>query len=146
MSKGTKAFAILVGRMGDAVKVRTSQGGKKIGNVRLACSEGYGDNETTSWFDVVIFDEKKVEVLEKFAGKGSRIYVSGPLRVRKWEKDNVTHYSTELVVSFEGSLELMDSKDDKPDTGTRTQSKPQSQEKAPAFGAFDTDLDDDVPF
>lgn len=146
MSKGTKAIAILVGRMGDAVKVRTTQQGKKIGSVRLACSSGYGDNESTSWFDVVVFDEKKVEVLEKYAGKGSRIMVSGELRVRKWTKDNVDHWSTEVIVSFEGSLELMDSKEDRPDTPARAAPKSQAQEKAPAFGAFDTDLDDDVPF
>lgn len=145
MSKGTKALAVIVGRMGDAVKVRTTQGGKKVGSVRLACASGYGDNETTSWFDVVVFDEKKVEVLEKFAGKGSRIFVQGELRVRKWTKDGTDHWSTEVIVSFEGSLELMDSKDDKPQGQTRSQSPPaqQQRQQAPSFG---DDLDDDVPF
>lgn len=145
MSKGTKALAILVGRMGDAVKVRTTQQGKKIGSVRLACSSGYGDNETTSWFDVVVFDEKKTEVLEKYAGKGSRIMVAGELRVRKWTKDNVDHWSTEVVVSFEGSLELMDTKDERPQQQTRASSSRSNPlpRTAPAFG---DDLDDDVPY
>ena len=144
MSKGTKALAVLVGRMGDNIKVRTTQGGKKVGSVRLACASGYGDNETTSWFDVVIFDEKKIEVVEKYARKGSRIFVQGELRVRKWTKDNVDHWSTEVIVSFEGSLELMDSKDDKPaDSETRSRPQEKSSSPAPAFG---DDLDDDVPF
>jgi single-strand DNA-binding protein len=148
MSKGTKCITTIVGRMGDAVKVRTSNSGKKIGSVRLAVTSGYGDNELTSWFDAVVFDEKKVEVLEKYTQKGSRILVIGEQRVRKWQKDGQDRYSNEVIVSFEGSLELMDSKSESSGGGQSSsgQSTRSGRSDPPPMGGGFGDLDDDVPF
>lgn len=149
MSKGTKAHGIIIGRMGADVQVRTTQNGKKIGSLRLATTDGYGDNEVTSWFDVVVFDEKKIEVLEKYTGKGSMVMAIGTLRVRKWtDKEGADRYSTELVVSFDGSIELMDSKEDAQKMGTvrdkgqmgSTRARPQPEDP------FGNEFDDDVPF
>jgi single-strand DNA-binding protein len=148
MSKGTKAIAILIGRMGDEVKVRQG-GGHDIGSLRLACTSGYGDKETTSWFDVVVFDDKKVKVLKDYTRKGSRVMVSGELRVRKWQdKDGNDRYTTEVVVSFDGSIELLDSKAETEAAGgsTRNQSSRPQQEQRAAPAGFGDDLDDDVPF
>lgn len=140
MSKGTKAIVTMVGRMGDDINVRQNNG-RKIGSLRLAVTDGFGEHETTSWFDVVVFDEKKVEVLEKYTAKGSRVMVTGILRVRQWtDKNDNKRYTTEVVVNFEGSVELMDSKDERPDKGS---SRPPARAAAPAF---DTDFDNDVPF
>jgi len=145
MSKGTKALAIIVGRLGHAIKIRKGNNDKKIGQLRLACTDGYGDNENTSWFDVVIFDEKKVEVLEKYTEKGSRVMVTGLLRVRKWvDKEGGDRWSTEIVVSFDGSIELMDSKADSPKQDrAEPRARPTERAQPPAFGG---DLDDEVPF
>jgi single-strand DNA-binding protein len=143
MSKGSKALGIITGRMGTDVIVRETSNGKKIGTLRLATVDGFGDNELTSWFDVVVFDQKKVEILEKYTGKGSRVMAIGTLRVRKWkDRDGNDRYTTELVVSFDGSIELMDSKDEAQKLGNVRDDKP----KARPQSAFDSDLDDDVPF
>lgn len=145
MSKGTKAHGMILGRMGADLEVRTLNSGKKVGSLRLACTDGYGDHETTSWFDVVVFDERKIEVLEKYTGKGSRVMAIGTLRVRKWkDKDGHDRWATELVVAFDGSIELMDSKDDAQKMGNVRDDKPAS--KAKPKSAFDSDFDDDVPF
>ena len=145
MSKGSKALGIITGRMGTDIIVRETNSGNKIGTLRLATTDGYGDNELTSWFDVVVFDQKKIEVLEKYTAKGSRVMAIGTLRVRKWtDKNGNDRFTTELVVSYDGSIELMDSKDDAQKQGT-AKDKPASKPKPVPASAFD-DLDDDVPF
>lgn len=148
MSKGTRAHAIIVGRMGADVSVRDTSGGKKIGSIRLAVTDGYGDHEQTSWFDVVIFDQKKLEVLEKYTSKGSKVMAIGTLRVRKWQdRDGQDRYTTELVVSFEGGIELMDSKEEAQKLGTvRDKGQMETRARPKEANPFDTDLDDDVPF
>lgn len=144
MTKGTKAHAVIVGRMGADATMRTTSAGRKIANFRLACVDGYGEHEQTSWFDVVVFDEKKAEVVEKYTGKGSRVMAIGTLRVRKWQdQSGGDRYTTELVVNFDGSIELMDSKDEAQHKGTVRDRAP---DKPQPTSAFDPNLDDDVPF
>ena len=148
MSKGTKAHGVIVGRMGKPLEVRKLNSGRNVGSVRLATTDGFGDHETTSWFDVVIFDEKKIEVLQKFTDKGSRIMAIGTLRKREYEKDGVKREITELIVSFDGSIELLDGKDDRPAGNNSREVGGQAQvnqsQTRPTGSAFD--LDDDGTF
>lgn len=133
--------AIGVGRMGDAVEVKELQNGNRIGNARIAVSSGWGDNATTSWFNLVVYDKKKIEALERFSEKGSRLFVDGELRIREYTtRDGDKRYATEIVIGFDGVLEILDGRKDGGNGGSQTR----ASERPTAN--YDDDLDDDVPF
>jgi single-strand DNA-binding protein len=153
---------ILVGNLGADPEARSLNNGGEVVNMRVATSESWKDRdgnrqERTEWHNVVIFNENLGRVAKNYLRKGSKVYLEGQLQTRKWtDQSGNDKYSTEVVLQrFRGELVLLDSResggasrgsfnegyDDFGGSGgsTRTQSRPQ-----PA--AFDTDLDDDVPF
>jgi len=156
---------ILVGNLGADPEARSLNNGGEVVNLRVATSEQWKDRdgnrqERTEWHQVVIFNENLGRVAKSYLRKGSKVYLEGQLQTRKWtDQSGNDRYSTEVVLQrFRGELVLLDSREgsgggrsafseDYDDFGggssssgsTRTQSRPQ-----PA--AFDTDLDDDVPF
>jgi single-strand DNA-binding protein len=154
---------ILVGNLGADPESRSLNNGGEVVNLRVATSENWKDKsgerqERTEWHRVVIFNENLGRVAKNYLRKGSKVYLEGQLQTRKWtDQSGQDKYSTEVVLqNFRGELVLLDSRgegggggfgggssggydDDFGGGGQRTQSRPQ-----PA--AFDTDLDDDVPF
>ena len=152
---------ILVGNLGADPEARSLNNGGEVVNMRVATSESWNDKqsgqrqERTEWHNVVIFNENLGRVAKNYLRKGSKVYLEGQLQTRKWtDQSGNDRYTTEVVLQrFRGELVLLDSRegggasrssygDDFEDVGagpSRSQSRPQ-----PA--AFDTDLDDDVPF
>ena len=157
---------ILVGNLGDDPEARSLNNGGEVVNLRVATSENWKDRdgnrqERTEWHRVVIFNENLGRVAKSYLKKGSKVYLEGQLQTRKWQdQSGADKYSTEVVLQkFRGELVLLDSRGDGGGGrgsgadygddaggfagggggGSRPQSRPQ-----PA--AFDTDLDDDVPF
>ena len=155
---------ILVGNLGADPEARSLPSGSEVVNLRVATSENWKDKdgnrqERTEWHRVTIFNENLGRVAKNYLRKGSKVYLEGQLQTRKWtDQTGVEKFSTEVVLqNFRGELVLLDSREggggsrgggggDFADdfgggssSGTRTQARPQ-----PA--AFDTDLDDDVPF
>jgi len=155
---------ILVGNLGADPESRSLNNGGEVVNMRVATSEQWKDRdgnrqERTEWHNVVIFNENLGRVAKSYLKKGSKVYLEGQLQTRKWQDQSGNDkYTTEIVLQrFRGELVLLDSRDGGgrgafggggedfggDDFGggapARTQSRPQ-----PA--AFDTDLDDDVPF
>jgi single-strand DNA-binding protein len=152
---------ILVGNLGADPESRSFSNGGEVVNLRIATSENWKDRdgnrqERTEWHSVAIFNENLGRVAKNYLRKGSKVYIEGQLQTRKWQDQSGNdRYTTEIVLQkFRGELVLLDSREgsgggrgafneDYDDFGggapQRTQSRPQ-----PA--AFDTDLDDDVPF
>ena len=158
---------ILVGNLGDDPESRSLNNGGEVVNLRVATSENWKDKEgnrqeRTEWHRVVIFNENLGRVAKSYLRKGSKVYLEGAIQTRKWQdQSGADRYSTEIVLQrFRGELVLLDSRGEGgggggssrgggadygddfgggSSGGARTQSRPQ-----PA--AFDTDLDDDVPF
>ena len=151
---------ILVGNLGDDPEARSLNNGGEVVNLRVATSENWKDRdgqrqERTEWHRVVIFNENLGRVAKQYLRKGSKVYLEGQLQTRKWQDNSgADKYSTEVVLQrFRGELVMLDKRDaggggdDYGDSlaGTgdaggaaRQQAKPQP--------AFDSDLDDDVPF
>jgi single-strand DNA-binding protein len=155
---------ILVGNLGDDPEARSLNNGGEVVNLRVATSESWKDRdgnrqERTEWHRVVIFNENLGKVAKSYLKKGSKVYLEGQIQTRKWtDNSGQDKYSTEIVLQrFRGELVLLDSRGggsgggygggggDFADTGgndfgggARPQSRPQP--------AFDSDLDDDVPF
>ena len=113
---GSVNKVILIGNLGRDPEIRSTQDGTRIANLSLATSENWRDKnsgerkERTEWHRVVIFNDKLVEVVEKFLKKGSKIYVEGALQTRKWtDQSGVEKYSTEVVLQrFRGELTMLD--------------------------------------
>jgi single-strand DNA-binding protein len=157
---GSVNKVILIGNLGRDPEVRTMQNGGKVCNMSIATSERWRDktsgemNEKTEWHRVVIFDEKLVDVAEKYLQKGRKVYLEGQLQTRKWtDQSGVEKYSTEVVLQrFRSVLVLLDSRADSGagagDYGGGGASYDQS-EKSGGGGApvpAGADLDDEIPF
>lgn len=129
----------LVGRLGKAPEKRITQSGKSVVSFSLATTEGYGDNQSTEWHQVVAWD-KTADFLAQYADAGRLASVVGRLKTRTYERDGATHKVTEVVAS---SVRLLDKKP--------AQDKPQDQ-KPRKQGASRGDYrstgydDDDVPY
>ncbi|HEX8535090.1 MAG TPA: single-stranded DNA-binding protein [Allosphingosinicella sp.] len=164
---GSVNKVILVGNLGDDPESRSMGSGGEVVNLRVATSESWKDRdgnrqERTEWHRVVIFNENLGKVAKSYLRKGSKVYLEGQIQTRKWQDNSgADRYSTEIVLQrFRGELVLLDSRGgggggggggDYGDSfggggsssfggggGSRQQSRPSP--------AFDSDLDDDVPF
>jgi single-strand DNA-binding protein len=108
---------ILVGNLGRDPEVKTASNGSAIANLALATSESWKDKNTgqkqekTEWHRISIFG-KLAEVAGNYLKKGSKVYIEGQLKTRKWQdQTGADRYTTEIVVSgFNGSLQMLDSK------------------------------------
>jgi len=114
---GSVNKVILVGNLGKDPEIRSTQGGQRIANFSLATSETWRDRtsgerkERTEWHRVVVFNERLVDVIEKYVKKGSKLYIEGALQTRKWtDNSGQERYSTEVVLqNFRGELTMLDS-------------------------------------
>jgi len=107
---------ILIGNLGADPEVRYMPSGDAVANARLATSESWKDRNTgetqerTEWHRVVFFGNL-AEIVKQYVHKGSKIYVEGRLRTRKWQgQDGQDRYSTEVVVDFNGTMQMLDSR------------------------------------
>ncbi|MEH6358934.1 MAG: single-stranded DNA-binding protein [Pseudomonadales bacterium] len=170
---------ILVGNMGQDPETRYLPSGGAVTNITLATSETWKDKtsgqqqERTEWHRVVFFN-RLGEIAGEYLRKGSKVYIEGSLRTRKWQgKDGQDRYTTEIVAS---EMQMLDSRGGDSAGGGQYQqqapqqqsapqqqqqrSAPQQQQQAPqqqyapqqapaapqpAPGGFD-DFDDDIPF
>lgn len=131
---------ILVGNVGKDPEIRYLDSGVAVASITLATSErGYTLSngtqvpERTEWHNIVAW-RGLAEVAEKYIKKGSQLYIEGKISTRKWEKDGVTRYSTEIVAE---NIELLGKKPESNNSQT-TNTAPQPQPED-ASG-------DDLPF
>lgn len=171
----------LLGNIGKDPDIKSFQNGGKIANFSVATSENWKDRvtgekkERTDWHNVSIQSEGLVGVVERYLKKGSKVYLEGQLRTRKWQdRDGNDRYTTEVVIAgMNGKLIMLDgssgggsgggqrsggARDDDWGGGTgRGAPNTGFGDSAPGGGGwnqgpghghppFDDDLDDDVPF
>ena len=111
---GSVNKVIIVGNLGADPEVRSFQNGGKVCNLRIATSESWKDRNTgekqerTEWHTVAIFSEGLAGVAERFLKKGSKVYIEGQLRTRKWQDQSGNdRYSTEVVLQGPGAVLTM---------------------------------------
>ncbi|MBQ8294776.1 MAG: single-stranded DNA-binding protein [Alphaproteobacteria bacterium] len=106
---------ILVGNIGQEPQVRTMNSGQKVVSFSLATSDRWRDRSTgeqkeqTEWHRVVIFNPNLVEVAERMLQKGTKLYLEGSLKTRKWQnQQGVDVYTTEIVLNpFAGQMVIL---------------------------------------
>ncbi|ECJ3538734.1 single-stranded DNA-binding protein [Salmonella enterica] len=111
-SKGVNKV-ILIGNLGQDPELRYMPNGGAVANLTLATSETWRDKQTgemrenTEWHRVVVFG-KLAEIAGEYLRKGSQVYIEGQLRTRSWDDNNgVTRYVTEIVVSMQGTMQML---------------------------------------
>jgi len=147
---------ILVGVLGRDPEVKYAANGNAIANLSVATSEQWNDKATgqkqekTEWHRVVIFG-KLAEIAGKYLTKGSQVYLEGKLQTRKWQDQNTgqDRYSTEVVLDFNGVMQMLGGKQDN-QQGLQVQSANQQvsnfqQPNQPQYTPHDFNVDD-VPF
>ena len=166
MARGVNKV-ILIGNLGKDPESRYFPNGDAVANATLATSESWTDKasgekkEHTEWHTVV-FRKKLAEIAAQYLKKGSKVYVEGSLRTRKWtDKEGHDRYSTEVIVN---DMQMLDGR---PGGGTGNMGEgggsgggggyaarsgggaPRQQGSAPAPSAPPSDAgfeDDDIPF
>jgi len=169
---GSVNKVILIGNLGADPEVKSFQNGGRIANLRIATSENWKDKATgerkerTEWHTVVLQSDGLVGVAERFLRKGSKVYIEGQLRTRKWQDQSGNdRYSTEVSVGgIGGVLTMLDGAPgggggQRSGGGDWNQGGSSSGGGGSSFGggggggsssgggsSFSDDLDDDIPF
>lgn len=143
---------ILVGNLGQDPETRYMPGGGAVTNAAIATSEMWKDKQTgvpqerTEWHRVVFFN-RLAEIAGEYLRKGSKVYVEGSLRTRKWQnKDGADQYTTEIIVA---EMQMLDGRsNDAPSGGYEAPAHrraPAPPVPPPPSGGYG-DFDDDIPF
>lgn len=138
---GTLNKVLLIGHLGDEVKMHYFDGGNCIGRFPLATNETYINKTTnekitsTEWHNLVVRN-KAAEICEKYLSKGDKIYVEGRIKSRQWQaEDGSTKYTTEIQVTEFTFLSVKKEMDHK---GV--------SDKAPNFESQSPAAENDMPF
>lgn len=167
MARGVNKV-ILIGNLGSDPEVRYTPTGSAVANANLATSESWKDKTTgetqdrTEWHRVVFFN-RLAEIVGEYLHKGSKIYVEGSLRTRKWQdKNNVERHTTEIIAN---EMYILDSRStasnnnqqdfeqaqtkrsaEPQDQGYAQQSSPPQQSTAGSATNTESFEEDDIPF
>jgi single-strand DNA-binding protein len=146
---------MLIGRLGKDPETRYMTNGEAVTNATLATSENWKDKsgekqEKTEWHNLVFY-RRLAEIAGEYLKKGSQVYIEGKLQTRKWEKDGVTRYTTEILVnemtmlggkSTGGSFEVVENQSA---SAPAARTSAPAAKAAPAAKSIDN-FDDDIPF
>lgn len=177
---GSVNKVIIVGNLGKDPEVKSFQNGGRICNLSLATSENWKDKQTgekkerTEWHNVTLQNDGLIGVAERYLKKGSKVYIEGQLRTRKWQDQSGNdRFTTEIsVAGLDGKLVMLDGASGGSgggssgggnrggDTGSSDGGWNQGGSSSGSSqggssqgggwnqggGGFDSDLDDDVPF
>lgn len=146
---------ILIGNTTQEPDCRFMPNGNQVTSILIATNESWTDKTTgekkeKAEFHRVVFFGKLAEIVGQYVHKGSKLYVEGRLQTRKWtDQQGTERYSTEVIVDMQGTMQLLDSKQDnqqQPQNANQAsyQAQQPSQQSAPRqYDDFD---DDPIPF
>lgn len=152
MSRGVNKV-IIIGNLGQDPEVKYMPSGDAVTTISVATSESWNDKqsgekqERTEWHRIVFF-KRLAEIVGEYLKQGSKVYVEGSLRTRKWQaQDGQDRYTTEIVAS---SMQMLDSRGgngsgnggNERGGGQQEHNKQAEQNKPDSMD----DFDDDIPF
>lgn len=146
---GTLNKVMLIGHLGDEVKMHYFEGGGCVGRFPLATNETY-TNKTTNeritnveWHNIVLRN-KAAEICEKYLTKGDKVYIEGRIKTRKWKDETGNdRYSTEIQAN---EFTFLTTKKDSQAAATAQPTQPQKQVDNNPEAAGKAASDDDLPF
>lgn len=154
MSRRGVNVAIIMGNVGTDPEVRYAPSGSAITNVSVATTESWKDKqsgemqERTEWHKVVFYN-KLAEIVGQYVRKGSKVYIQGSIRTRKWQdQSGADRYTTEIIAN---DMQMLDRKGDV-DMASGGQSYTSNSRPAQQASSQQqdtpmvSDVDDDIPF
>ena len=142
---GTLNKVMLIGHLGDEVKMHYFDDKNCVGRFPLATNETYTNKQTnervsnTEWHNIVVRN-KAAEICEKYLSKGDKVYIEGRIKTRKWTDDKgMERYSTEIQCT---DFTFLTNKNEQQQAQSQQASQPQQQSQNSAV----PDEDDDLPF
>ena len=147
-------LVVLVGTLGANPESKSFPNGGSLCNFSIATSEKWQSKQTGEWIEQtewhrIVANNRLGEIAQQYLKKGSKVYIEGSLRTRKWNDQNgQERYTTEISAN---ELQMLDSKGDSNYQQSQSQNtqqgyarpKPQAQ---PTAGGGTSDLEDDLPF
>lgn len=159
MARGVNKV-IIIGNLGAEPELRYMPSGGAVTTLNVATSETWKDKQTgqnqerTEWHRIAMFN-RLAEIAGEYLHKGSKIYVEGSLRTRKWQdKSGQDRYTTEIVAS---TMQMLDGRggsaggdqaDYSESQGSRSEPNRAASQQQPSYDAPPQleDFDDDIPF
>lgn len=145
MARGVNKV-ILIGNLGADPEVRYMPNGNAVANVTLATSASWRDKtsgelqERTEWHRIVFFN-RLAEIVGEYLHKGSKIYIEGSLRTRKWQdKSGTDRYTTEIIAN---EMQILDSR---ASGNNQSKANSSSSDQSESVSSNTADFDDDIPF
>ena len=150
MARGVNKV-ILIGNLGSDPELRYTPSGSAVANVNLATTETWRDKvsgelqDRTEWHRIVFFN-RLAEIVGEYLRKGSKVYIEGSLRTRKWQdKNGIERHTTEIIAN---EMHILDSRsggrsDKATDAVAATEQPVTAETAAVAQEAF---VEDDIPF
>ena len=142
---GTLNKVMLIGHLGDEVKMHYFDDKNCVGRFPLATNETYTNKQTnerisnTEWHNIVVRN-KAAEICEKYLSKGDKVYIEGRIKTRKWTDDKgAERYSTEIQCSDFTFLTNKNEQQNSTPQQSATQTQPTSSDIA-------SNENDDLPF
>lgn len=146
---GTLNKVMLIGHLGDEVKMHYFEGGGCIGRFPLATNETYTNRQTneritnTEWHNIVVRN-KGAEICEKYLSKGDKVYIEGRIKTRKWQDDSGNdRYSTEIHCK---DFTFLSNKNESGSQNAQQPAQPQQQSQVSEPQGNGNQDDDDLPF
>jgi len=128
------AKVTLIGNIGKDPEIK-EYGDKRCARFSVAVNRWVKKEKTTMWVNVAVWDQKKVEVIQSYGKKGTKVYIEGSLEIRDYEKDGVKKQATEVVLGpFNSEFQLIGS------------TKSEDAGSAKKQEATSYDLDENMPF
>ena len=148
---------ILIGNVGSDPDVRTMPNGGRVANFSLATSEYWTDKNSqrqsrTEWHKIVIYNENLVKLVEKAVHKGSKLYIEGMIKSRKYtsQQDGIERVIVEIVLQgYDHTIKLLDSRPRENNEQQQSYSNDNTQDAnntADSGNDGEASVDDDIPF
>lgn len=145
---GTLNKVMLIGNLGDEVKMHYFDDKNCVGRFPLATSETYTSKQTnervtnTEWHNIVVRN-KAAEICEKYLSKGDKVYIEGRIKTRKWTDDKgMDRYSTEIQCN---EFTFLNTKNEQQQSQPKASNTP-TQPQQPEQNSVVPDGNDDLPF
>lgn len=147
---GSLNKVLIIGNLGQDPDVKFLPSGDAVVNLSVATTDRWKDKQTgekrerVEWHRISFFG-KRAEAIGQYFVKGDPIFVEGSLQTRKYEKDGVTHYATDIKGrDFQFLKSKGEGGESQPRAATTEGGSPQTTE--PVRGPSQADIDDDIPF
>ena len=134
-----------IGNITKDLELRSTTSGKNVCEFSIAINEGYGDNQRTTYVTIVVWGTQ-AENIVKYCSKGSKVGVSGSLRIDKYQVNNENRYKTYILANH---VEFLDSKKDSSNQTTEIVSndEPVTEESITSISQDELEInEDDYPF